>query len=117
MILFGERLRNLREKRDIARAKLGDRVGVSGSMIGLYETGQRYPSLPVLIAISRYFGVSVDYMLGLSDVQSEFVDVAGLDVEQVNAIITLVEQYRFLIEKASRDQNHKESTPNGGAHR
>lgn len=94
MIPFGEKLCKLRNKRKLSQAQLARKLGLSASVIGYYETGERYPSLQVLIDISRFFGVSIDYMLGLSDVQTEFVDVLGLSVDQIATITAIIEQYR-----------------------
>jgi len=67
ILLFGEILRNLRKEADITQEELGNIVGVTTSMIGMYETNARKPSYEVLLKIAEYFNVTTDYLLGKSD--------------------------------------------------
>ena len=46
-------------------------VGVSPATISRYRTGERQPDLDTLVALSKYFHKSVDYLLGVIDVDSE----------------------------------------------
>ena len=61
---FPERLKKLRERRRMNRKALGECCGLSKNMIGMYERGEKEPSLSVLIEISDFFEVSTDYLLG-----------------------------------------------------
>lgn len=61
---FGERLRKLRISQDLTQQQLGEKLGVVPSTIGKYEKVQNsYPSVEVLIKLSDFFGVSIDYLL------------------------------------------------------
>ena len=66
MTQMGNKLRNLRNERNLSQAQLAKRIGVTSSTVALYETGDRLPSLPRLIALSRSLGVTTDYLLGVS---------------------------------------------------
>ena len=61
---FPHRLQKLRERTRVSRKALGECCGLSKNMIGKYERGEREPSMKVLVALSDYFDVSVDYILG-----------------------------------------------------
>lgn len=61
------RIRDIRKKCGLTLKELGERVGVGESTMSQYETGKRQPDYEVLLRISDYFGVSVDYLLGKSD--------------------------------------------------
>ncbi len=61
---FPHRLQKLRERKRVSRKALGECCGLSKNMIGKYERGEREPSMKVLVALSDYFDVSVDYILG-----------------------------------------------------
>ena len=61
---FPHRLQKLRERKSVSRKALGECCGLSKNMIGKYERGEREPSMKVLVALSDYFDVSVDYILG-----------------------------------------------------
>lgn len=94
MIPLGDKLRDLRNERNLSQAQLAKRIGVTSSTIALYETGERLPSLPRLIALSRSLGVTTDYLLGVSRQKDCFLDIAGLTQKQIESLEAIVENYR-----------------------
>ncbi len=66
--MFRENLKQLRIERGIGQIELSKEIGVSKGIISLWENGLREPSMSSLIALSIYFGVSIDYLVGLQDV-------------------------------------------------
>lgn len=54
------RVRELRTERDLSQARLGEAVGVSRQTINSIETGRYQPSLPLAIALARYFDKPVE---------------------------------------------------------
>ena len=60
---FGDRLRELRRERGMQQRELGELYNLSSSAIGFYERNLREPTLELLLQLSEYFGVSVDYLL------------------------------------------------------
>ena len=61
---FGERLRKLRIGKDISQADLAKQLGVVPSSVGKYErVDNSFPSVEVLIKISDFFNVTIDYLL------------------------------------------------------
>lgn len=69
MKVFGERLKELRVKRNMTQEELGliFNPSLSQSTCGTYENGKRQPTLENLVVISKYFNVSTDYLLGITD--------------------------------------------------
>lgn len=61
---FPRRLRRLRERRRMNRKALGECCGLSKNIIGMYERGEKEPSMKTLIEIADFFEVSTDYLLG-----------------------------------------------------
>lgn len=96
MIPLGEILGRLRTEMRLSQKQLAQKVGVSSSMIALYETGNRFPSLPVLIELSRALGVSTDYLLGVSTHEDKFLDVSDLSHQQIISLQLVIENYRTL---------------------
>ena len=64
METFGERLKELRLEKNLTQADLALRIEVGKSIISLWEKNECEPTLSKLIAISDYFGVSIDYLVG-----------------------------------------------------
>jgi putative transcriptional regulator len=53
-------VRRLREDRALSQGDLAKRLGVSRQTVNAIETGRYLPSLPLALAIGRYFGRPVE---------------------------------------------------------
>ena len=62
-----ERIRNLREDKDISQRELAAKLGMSQTGYSKYETGENDVPTAILRALALFYGTSVDYMLGLTD--------------------------------------------------
>jgi transcriptional regulator with XRE-family HTH domain len=89
---FGENLKKLRKGKGMTQSELGGHIGLSKAVISKYETGLGYPSFDVLIRIAQYFGVTTDYLLGVSGARS--MDITGLTESQADALHRLVSELR-----------------------
>jgi putative transcriptional regulator len=56
------RVRALRQERDLSQATLAAALGVSRQTINSIENDRYTPSLPLAMALARYFGVTVEEM-------------------------------------------------------
>lgn len=61
------RLKDLREDRDIPQREIADYLHIKQNTYSQYENGQRQLPISVLIELSKYFNVSTDYILELTD--------------------------------------------------
>lgn len=64
---FNVRLKQLRQKHKLTQSELADILGLKPTAISNYESKRNEPSFDKLIALSRYFDVSCDYLLGITD--------------------------------------------------
>lgn len=62
-----KRIRDLREDHDLTQKDMSKNLNCSQQVYSNYELGQRDIPTDVLIKLSRFYGVSVDYILGISD--------------------------------------------------
>ena len=69
MSVVGERIRSLREERDMNQVELADAIGINNSVLSRIETGKRPVEDYLLERFSDFFGVSTDYLLGRSDIR------------------------------------------------
>ena len=67
VITMYERIKALREDNDLNQKDIADVLNVSQSTYSRYESGFLDVPTEVLIALSNHYGVSVDYILGLTD--------------------------------------------------
>lgn len=61
------RLKELREDRDLNQKTVAEFLNIKQNTYSQYETGQRQIPIDALIKLSKYYNVSTDYILGLSD--------------------------------------------------
>ena len=61
------RIRDLREDNDITQKEMAKILSCSQQVYSNYELGQRDIPTDILIKLSAYYNVSVDYILGISD--------------------------------------------------
>ena len=64
---FSERLKELRLEKSLTQVELSKKTGISQAGIAKWETGDRSPSIDCLIALAKFFKVSIDYLVGLED--------------------------------------------------
>ena len=67
-----KRLRDIREDRDLNQKELADVLGVHQTTYSSYEIGKLSLTVVVLIKLAKYYKVSVDYLLGLTDVTQPY---------------------------------------------
>lgn len=70
-IYFGENLKKLRKEKELTQETLAEFLGVSFQAISKWERGETYPDITMLPAISSFFNVSVDDLIGVDKVQNE----------------------------------------------
>ena len=58
------RIRDLREDRDLKQSDLAAATGIDQRTISNYETGKTSPDAAALLRLADFFNVSVDYLLG-----------------------------------------------------
>ncbi|MBQ3505202.1 MAG: helix-turn-helix transcriptional regulator [Clostridia bacterium] len=65
--VFGNKLKELRTEKGIGQVELAQILRVSNGIISLWENGLREPKLSNLVAIAKYFQVTIDYLTGLEN--------------------------------------------------
>lgn len=64
---FNDRLKELRSENGLTQHELAVKLGITRSSYSLYELGLREPNLAMLIELSKFFNVTLDYLAGLTD--------------------------------------------------
>lgn len=67
MIAMSNRLRDLREDKDLNQTQVAEYLGMSQTGYSKYETGENDIPTQVLIKLSQFYKTSVDYLLGLTN--------------------------------------------------
>ena len=91
--MLGNRIKQLREEFNMSQETLSINLGVSPSTIGMYETNKRQPNYDILNKMAEIFSVSVDYLLGNSNIRTpaktnydEELSKIGLSIKDIKKI-------------------------------
>ncbi|MBE5960071.1 MAG: helix-turn-helix transcriptional regulator [Lachnospiraceae bacterium] len=95
---FNIRLKQLRQKHKLTQSELADILGLKPTAVSNYESRRNEPSFDKLIALSKYFDVSCDYLLGISDA---YLPVGGEVLDK--DIVDFFNLYQQLDPKSAED--------------
>lgn len=88
---IGQRIAECRKKQGLSQEALGERLGLSRQAVSKWEADAALPEIDKLIALSRLFGVTVGWLLGVEELPAETQD--PLTEEQLNAMEQLIKLY------------------------
>lgn len=82
------RIKELRAEKNIFQSKLASLLKVRQNTISNWETGRSEPDQDALREMSKIFGVSIDYILGNTDIKSPLTseDISGLTEKQIKIL-------------------------------
>ena len=79
MATFSERMRELRKEKGISLEKLANILGTTKATLSRYENNMRIPKIEFVQQLANYFDVSVDYLLGKTNIRNtKMLAKAGL---------------------------------------
>ncbi len=67
-----KRIRDLREDNDLTQQNLADELHINRRTYSAYENGINSMTPETLIKIAKFYNVSVDYLLGLTDIDKPY---------------------------------------------
>jgi transcriptional regulator with XRE-family HTH domain len=119
--MFSQRLKKLRNERQLFQKDLADFLGITTSAYGFYEQGKRQPDQDTLNKLADYFNVSTDYLLGRSNTPRQLPDPGdiiaahmtndddkkGLPPEAIEEIREHIEFIRYKYRKKQPDDTKK----------
>ena len=94
---LGEHIMLLRKQKELSQATLGKAIGTSGDIIGRYERNIMTPSIDVIVKISDTLGVSIDYLVGKTNIELDrntlkrLEDIATLSDENKSFIFRMID--------------------------
>lgn len=72
VIVMNLRIRDLREDNDLKQAALAEYLLCDQSLYSKYERGERELPLRLAVQLAEYYNVSMDYLVGLTDVSTPY---------------------------------------------
>lgn len=64
---IGDRIKKLREEKGLMQQDVCNTLGIEQSTLANYENNRRVPKTDILIKIANYYGVSLDFLVGMTD--------------------------------------------------
>ena len=92
---FAKRLYDIRTEQKITREKLGKEIGTSGAIIGMYERKERTPSVEVARKIANVLQVSLDFLVGNTDVRLD-TDVLS-KIQEIQQLPSIDKSHLFYL--------------------
>jgi transcriptional regulator with XRE-family HTH domain len=96
MIMIAEKIKALRTAHNLTQAELARKLGVTRNGVNSWEQGLSIPSTNYIVELSKLFGVSTDYLLGISEQAN--INVAGLNAKDVALLSELASRLRGRVE-------------------
>ena len=87
--MFGEQIKSLRMCKGLNQVEMAKIFGVTKQSVSNWENENIMPSIDMLIKIAKFFSVSTDYILGLSEKHA--LNTEGLSELQIAHIQTLID--------------------------
>lgn len=91
------RLKQLRHDRRLTQLQVAKALSISSALISAYELGSRGPTLENLIALSRFYHVSTDFLLGCEPKTP--VNLDGLAPKDKEAVLTIIKSLKVKANK------------------
>ncbi len=110
-VFFANRLKSERESKGWTQEKFAEILGVSNGTISGYERNYREPDFDTLIKIARQLNVSIDYLLGYSNIRnprSETDNSTSNDINISTSYNKLIIRITELLSSSKRKITKKE---------
>lgn len=90
--MLGQRITEMRTAYGWSQVDLAKRLGVVKQTVSNWENENIQPSIEMLIRLSKLFGVTTDYLLGLNEIPR--ISIEGLPNHVVAHLALLIEDFR-----------------------
>ena len=115
--IFKDRLNYLFRRRGLSINSLAPELGMSAPTLSRYLSGKRAPDTPYLLAISDYFQISIDWLLGLEDgreaIKNDVNEIANLysiaSLDDRKIVHAVLDKYRGSTDITTNDTDSEVS--------
>ena len=89
--MISDKIRELREQNGLSQSQLAKKLDVTRSSVNAWEMGLSTPTTQFVVALSRLFHVSSDYILGIEAERS--ISLRGYSDEEIALILDLLRYF------------------------
>ncbi len=87
------RIKELREDRDLRQIDVSEKVGIDQKTLSNYETGKTNPDSFAIIKLAEFFGVTCDYLLGVTERNLLNSDEALKEIDDIKKRLDDIKKY------------------------
>lgn len=111
-LTYGQRLKSLREAQNMSQQDLADKLKINRSTYARYELGQTQPDFDTLQKIADFYEVSIDYLLGRTDIRNPevpdkgemyFWDKDNVSEEEMKEALAFIQARRMMKKQQDND--------------
>lgn len=96
---FGKRLLDARKRKGISQDELAQHLGTKGPVVGRYERDEMKPSIEVASKMAELLDVSLDYLVGKTDVLldskilNRIIEIQKLSADEQKTVFSLLDAF------------------------
>jgi len=95
-VIFGEKLKELREDRGLRQEDIGALFGFGKSTVSQWESGKSQPEFDIVVKLADFFKVSIDYLMGRNTPAVIYENlIKDLTEEEVMSLCEQADFYRY----------------------
>jgi len=84
MTVLSDRLKELRQERDEGQKEVAGKLRINPAALSNYENGTREPNIELLKSLANYYNVSVDYLIGNTNIKDPRIISWDVTLEKIN---------------------------------
>ena len=89
--MISDKIKQLREQAGLSQSQLAKKLDVTRSSVNAWEMGLSTPTTQYIVALTKLFHVSADYILGIEVEQS--ISLRGYSEEEVSLVLNLLRYF------------------------
>ena len=90
---MANRIKELREDRDLRQSDVSKATGIDQRTLSNYETGKTNPDSEAIIKLAAFFGVTCDYLLGVSSINIVGTEVITEELENIQGRLNNIQLF------------------------
>lgn len=107
---LGNRIKLLREELRISQLELSKILNIANTTLSQYESDKRIPSDSIKKKLAEHFNVSLDYLMGLTDIRNAYLNYNSNN-SRADSASRLTDEFYALLIKHGVIKDKKELTP------
>lgn len=102
--MYGEQFKIIREEKGYSQSELAKHTGISQQNISFWENNKRLPSIDFCVTLAKFYGCTLDELVGLSEIPNEYKQNITLPTKLQQSAIAFAKDFGDMF----TDKNYKD---------